>query len=1221
MTDAIIQWNCRGIKANIEELHQLSAKLNPAIICLQETFLKDKQKINLYKYQQFNYIKNTDLRASGGTSILVRNDIPHSHLELKTNFQAIAIKVTLHKQINICSIYIPPNQKLKENELQNIIWQLPTPFILLGDFNSHNPIWGSNETNQKGEIMEKLINNNNLCIFNNQTPTYICPTSGKNSAIDLTLCDPSTLMDFSWSTYNDTCGSDHFPIILENLKVPLEEETKKWKLKKANWEEYKKLCSIHLNTNENIQNIEDFTYKLTMIAEKCIPFKSTSYKRNKPWYTKECQEAIKLRRKALRKFQTEPTKQNLINFKFHKAIARKTIKEAKRTSWQKYVSELNLSTNQKSVWNMLRSMSGKKTMNPIKHLSVDNTLITEKKQIADSLAKQFAKNSNQINPKFQKIKYNAEKHKLNLSSDNHETYNELISLEELINSIKKSHNTAVGPDKIHNEFLKQLPEESIKCLLNVLNNTWENNLFPEIWKEMIIIPIPKTGKDSSNPQNYRPIALTSCLCKTLERIANQRLIWHLEINNLITNIQTGFRKKRGTIDQITRLETLIREAFIKKQHMTAIFFDIEKAYDTTWRYGIIKDIQDLGIRGRLALFIKNFLGTRNFKVRIGTTLSNNQNLTEGIPQGSVLSTTLFAIKINKIIQNLTPAIDSALYVDDFVISYRSHHIHSLERTLQLNLNRINNWAINNGFSFSKSKTQCVHFCPIRKLHNDPVLKLEGDIIPVVNQYKFLGVIFDKKLNFIPHINYLRRKCNNTLQLLRVVAHTKWGADQQTLHKIYKYLIRSQLDYACFIYRAARKSYLKKLDPIHHGSIRLILGAFRTSPVESLFVEANEYPPQIRSEKLALQYYLKIKSTPSNPAYENIFNPKYKYLFESNEKTIKPFGLRMDSILKETEIITTNIHNHLIPNIPPWKIKTPNVNLSLKELQKAKTHPSIYQEEIYNILKKYPKHHRIYTDGSKDKERTACAAVSNIKTLKKALPSESSIFSAEAYAINLALEIIHNSSYQKFIILSDSRSVLESLKNKRLENPLIVRLLCNLNTMANNKEILLCWTPGHIGEKGNEKADRAAKSALKLTPDNIKIPFTDLKPKINKFLQNKWQQEWNQNTYNKLFQIKTKVNEYTPTLTKSRKEQVVLSRLRIGHTNLTHSFILKKELQPKCNTCQTPLTVIHILIECKALTNLRTNLLFNANNMKNLFKYNDAENIFKFLKELKIYQKI
>lgn len=149
----------------------------------------------------------------------------------------------------------------------------------------------------------------------------------------------------------------------------------------------------------------------------------------------------------------------------------------------------------------------------------------------------------------------------------------------------------------------------------------------------------------------------------------------------------------------------------------------------------------------MPLFIKNFLCTRNFKVRIGTTLSTNQNLTEGIPQGSILSTTLFAIKINKIIQNLTPAIDSALYVDDFVISYRSHHIHSLERTLQLNLNRINNWAINNGFSFSKSKTQCVHFCPIRKIHNDPVLKLEGNIIPVVNQYKFLGVIFDKKTKF------------------------------------------------------------------------------------------------------------------------------------------------------------------------------------------------------------------------------------------------------------------------------------------------------------------------------------------------------------------------------------------------------------------------------------------------------------------------------------------
>ena len=97
-------------------------------------------------------------------------------------------------------------------------------------------------------------------------------------------------------------------------------------------------------------------------------------------------------------------------------------------------------------------------------------------------------------------------------------------------------------------------------------------------------------------------------------------------------MQTGFRKRRGTIDHLIRLET-----FIRKQHLTAVFFDLEKAYDTTWKYGILRDLHNLGLRGRLPMFIKNFLFERTFRVRVGSTLSNSQHQEEGVPQGSILS--------------------------------------------------------------------------------------------------------------------------------------------------------------------------------------------------------------------------------------------------------------------------------------------------------------------------------------------------------------------------------------------------------------------------------------------------------------------------------------------------------------------------------------------------------------------------------------------------------
>ena len=176
----------------------------------------------------------------------------------------------------------------------------------------------------------------------------------------------------------------------------------------------------------------------------------------------------------------------------------------------------------------------------------------------------------------------------------------------------------------------------------------------------------------------------------------------------------------------------------------------------------MNDLLNMGLKGRLLNFIKSFLSDRKFRVHIGTTLSDIQNQEEGVSQGSILSVTVFNIKINSITNCLNPGIDKYLFVDDFCITSSSKYIHTVERQLQQGINKINKWAMINGFTISKTKTRCVHFCQLRKMYNNPTLKLDGSEIPVVNQYNFLGVIFDKKLSFIPHIQYLKDKCNKTL---------------------------------------------------------------------------------------------------------------------------------------------------------------------------------------------------------------------------------------------------------------------------------------------------------------------------------------------------------------------------------------------------------------------------------------------------------------------------
>ena len=267
---------------------------------------------------------------------------------------------------------------------------------------------------------------------------------------------------------------------------------------------------------------------------------------------------------------------------------------------------------------------------------------------------------------------------------------------------------------------------------------------------------------------------------------------------------------------------------------------------------------------------------------------------------------------------------------------------------------------------------------------------------------------------------MRTKCKKTIQLLRTIAHTNWGGSKETLLELYHSLIRSKLNYGCFIYGADRKIYLKELNPIHHQGLRLALGAYRTS-VESLYTEADEPSLTLRCEKMALQYSIKLKSSPFNPAYNRTFNPKYKQHFERKEKTIKPLDevdLWMKSILQESKIPLNNIHESTLPQSPPWIIKNPKEILDLNEHSKTKTHPSTYQEKFHDILQHHPDHLYVFMDDSKDNNKTVCAAVLNKTILKKALPMESSIFIAEACAIDLALNIISKSKPKKFIIFSD-----------------------------------------------------------------------------------------------------------------------------------------------------------------------------------------------------------
>ncbi|VDI28048.1 Hypothetical predicted protein [Mytilus galloprovincialis] len=145
----IIQWNCRGLKINLLELTLLVQSFLPIAFCLQETHLKESDNVSLKGYNMFSTFSKVDERASGGSTIFVKDNVIHSTVQLTTDLQAVAIRLSLDKTITLCSIYIPPNSIIDKAKLKNLTDQLPSPFILMGDFNAHNPLWGSKTHNAK----------------------------------------------------------------------------------------------------------------------------------------------------------------------------------------------------------------------------------------------------------------------------------------------------------------------------------------------------------------------------------------------------------------------------------------------------------------------------------------------------------------------------------------------------------------------------------------------------------------------------------------------------------------------------------------------------------------------------------------------------------------------------------------------------------------------------------------------------------------------------------------------------------------------------------------------------------------------------------------------------------------------------------------------------------------------------------------------------------------
>ena len=369
--------------------------------------------------------------------------------------------------------------------------------------------------------------------------------------------------------------------------------------------------------------------------------------------------------------------------------------------------------------------------------------------------------------------------------------------------------------------------------------------------------------------------------------------------------QCGSRKHRGTMDHLVSLERYVRDAFARKQQAVGLFFDLEKAYETTWQCGIICDLHRINLRGRLPVLVIEYLRDRRIRVRIDGFYTE-----EGVPTGGVLAVTCFGIKINELASHIAMDIFRALFV--LAICFCGRSLDTIERHLQQSVSAIQEWATRNGFRFAAHKCKVVHFtAPRHKATRPPTITIGDTLLPVEESTKFLGLWWDSHLSSKKHISVLKTQCKEALNLIRVVAHLKWGGDRDTLLMLYRTIVRSKLDYGCIVYGTASSANLRQLDSIHDAGLRLALGAFCTSPVSSMYTEANETPLEERRLKLSMHYYLKTRACTDNPAHYALheFDPTTRnlYLSKPNGKggmtrpPTQPVGLKLEEALTSAEI--------------------------------------------------------------------------------------------------------------------------------------------------------------------------------------------------------------------------------------------------------------------------------------------------------------------------------
>lgn len=884
-----------GILSKKNELEIILNNSNIQVVCLNEHWLPN-DKINI-----LNSFPNYSLASyycrkvgiHGGSCILLRDNVDffirHDICNLGEDFvfEICGIEIPDLDTI-VVSLYRVPkfiNFKyfLKKLELLLILLtkgrRLKNIYIA-SDFNI--------DTSENCTFPQHKIEFCNLIEvygfkLNIFTPTRI--TANSKSCIDniLTLKIKSSNLQ---QTMNLELGiSDHRALFISMLTTcaqskptVLNKKTRIFsKTNILNFEQNLELTNWNVSYfNSFDHNFSNFFRCFHNLFEECFPLKFFKndvkpFKQNKSWVTK----GIKIssnKKRELSRMVKHSTNIDFINYvRKYKIIFKAVCNRSKVVSNSNYIKESD--NRSKAAWSIVKSELGvKKSVNNFSDIKVNGHILDEGVQIAQYFNKKFVETAKRtgVSPNSHVALKLTEKVQTNASV---KFEFKRVTVTDVIKTIKSIKNKkTAGYDEVPVDLMRKISYYIAKPLSVIISQSFEKSVFPDILKYAELKPLFKKG-EQHNPDNYRPVSVLPAFSKVFEKLAFEQLSSFLEQNNILTNCQYGFRKGRNTISAISNFIEEVSWGLDSSWNTLGVFCDLSKAFDCVNHDILVQKLSVYNLSPTAINWLKSYLEKRYQRTVIVKNkqkcTSNWSQITDGVPQGSILGPLLFLLYINDLPKNVPN--NMILYADDTTAVVKTKFANIINLKVNQALTDLTRWFDANGLKLNREKTQLVKFCTVQsKVRLEEDMVFQGDTISFSESVKFLGLEIDLNLSWNKNIQLFSKRLNSACFQMLILRNS---IDIKTRIMIYYAYFHSILQYGIEFWGMA--SGAKSIFIIQKKFLRIMTFApFQTS-CKPIFKEHKILTVAGLYILKTLEYLKTNFETIQNEQFEHNYNTRFK----------------------------------------------------------------------------------------------------------------------------------------------------------------------------------------------------------------------------------------------------------------------------------------------------------------------------------------------------------